>query len=142
MTTLFVCGDPVVSASILLLIYRYTPLPQLVWWHGVPFLTVHGHPRIDPLHHDSQSLISCNRMCCHLCNGSQEPFFNKAMLGLAWQGCYKTVSALLQPFLGMPDLQNCLQSSIFGMASRASYKFERTRAVFLKLWVTPPWGAR
>ncbi|GFW22159.1 uncharacterized protein TNCV_1632891 [Trichonephila clavipes] len=38
-------------------------------------------------------MTSCNHMCCHSCHGSQEPFFNKAMLGLTWQGCHKTVSA-------------------------------------------------
>ncbi|GFW86684.1 uncharacterized protein TNCV_4334681 [Trichonephila clavipes] len=40
-------------------------------------------------------MTSCNHMCCHSCNGSQEPFFNKTMLGLTRQGCHKTVSALL-----------------------------------------------
>ncbi|GFW05596.1 uncharacterized protein TNCV_4983661 [Trichonephila clavipes] len=49
------------------------------------------------------------------------------MLGLTRQGCYKTVSALLLPFLGLPDPQICLQSSISGMASRAFHEFERTR---------------
>ncbi|GFU53543.1 uncharacterized protein TNCV_3169671 [Trichonephila clavipes] len=44
------------------------------------------------------------------------------------QDCHKTVSALLLPFLGLPDLQICLQSSIsFGTASWASHEFERTR---------------
>ncbi|GFX87672.1 hypothetical protein TNCV_2465651 [Trichonephila clavipes] len=37
-------------------------------------------------------------MCCDLCNGSQEPFFNKTMLGLTRQGCpqdcLRTVSTL------------------------------------------------
>ncbi|GFX18350.1 uncharacterized protein TNCV_4306511 [Trichonephila clavipes] len=28
------------------------------------------------------SMTSCNHMCCHSCNGSQEPSFNKTMLGL------------------------------------------------------------
>ncbi|GFV56402.1 transposable element Tcb1 transposase [Trichonephila clavipes] len=32
-------------------------------------------------------------------------FFNKAMLGLTRQGCHKTVSALLLPYLGLPDPQ-------------------------------------
>ncbi|GFY36425.1 transposable element Tcb1 transposase [Trichonephila clavipes] len=27
-------------------------------------------------------MTSCNHMCCHSCNGSQEPFFNKTMPGL------------------------------------------------------------
>ncbi|GFU72438.1 uncharacterized protein TNCV_3573871 [Trichonephila clavipes] len=45
-------------------------------------------------------MTSCNHMCCHSCN--QEPFFNKTMLGLTQQGCHKTVSALLLPFLRLP----------------------------------------
>ncbi|GFT93522.1 uncharacterized protein TNCV_1852641 [Trichonephila clavipes] len=44
-------------------------------------------------------------MCCHSCNGSQEPFFNKTMLSL-------TCRAYLGPF---------------GTASWASHEFERTR---------------
>ncbi|GFW91202.1 uncharacterized protein TNCV_3301781 [Trichonephila clavipes] len=31
-------------------------------------------------------MTSCNHMCCHSYNGSQEPFFNKTMLGLTRQG--------------------------------------------------------
>ncbi|GFS54906.1 uncharacterized protein TNCV_3576221 [Trichonephila clavipes] len=69
----------------------------------------------------------CNRMCCHSCNGSQEPFFNKTMLGLKRQRFHKTVSTLLLPFFDLPDPQICLQSGIFGMANWASYEFERTR---------------
>ncbi|GFV51279.1 transposable element Tcb2 transposase [Trichonephila clavipes] len=38
-------------------------------------------------------------MYCHSCNGSQEPFFNKTMLGLIRQGCHKTVFTLLHPSL-------------------------------------------
>ncbi|GFW94991.1 uncharacterized protein TNCV_1464891 [Trichonephila clavipes] len=46
------------------------------------------------------SMTSCNHMCCHSCNGSQEPFFNKTMLGLTPQGvrrqdCLRTVFTLL-----------------------------------------------
>ncbi|GFX56323.1 major facilitator superfamily domain-containing protein 6 [Trichonephila clavipes] len=40
----FVCGDPVVNASILPLLYNDTPLPQLVGWYGMPLTTIHGHP--------------------------------------------------------------------------------------------------
>ncbi|PRD31169.1 UNVERIFIED_CONTAM: Transposable element Tcb2 transposase [Trichonephila clavipes] len=34
-----------------------------------------------------------------------EATFSKTMFGLAWQGCPKTISALLLPFLGLPDPQ-------------------------------------
>ncbi|GFT36607.1 uncharacterized protein TNCV_1345401 [Trichonephila clavipes] len=36
-------------------------------------------------------MTSCNHMCCHSCNGSQEPLFNKTILGLTRQECDKTV---------------------------------------------------
>ncbi|GFV94734.1 transposable element Tcb1 transposase [Trichonephila clavipes] len=51
----------------------------------------------------------------HSCNVSQEPFFNKTMLGVTRQGCHKTVTSLLLPFLGLPDPQICLQLSISGI---------------------------
>ncbi|GFV28834.1 uncharacterized protein TNCV_4544971 [Trichonephila clavipes] len=51
---------------------------------------------------------------CHSFNGSQEPFFNKTMLGLTRQWYHKTVSALLLLFLGLPYPQIFLQSSISG----------------------------
>ncbi|GFU67659.1 transposable element Tcb2 transposase [Trichonephila clavipes] len=48
----------------------------------------------------------------HSCNGSQEPFYNKKMLGLRRPECHKTASALLLSFLGLSDAQIFLQSSI------------------------------
>ncbi|GFV00592.1 transposable element Tcb1 transposase [Trichonephila clavipes] len=61
---------------------------------------------------------------------SDTPLLQLAMLGLIWQGCHKTVSALLLPFFDLPDAQICLQSSISGIiwndASWAFHKFERT----------------
>ncbi|GFW33841.1 uncharacterized protein TNCV_3589261 [Trichonephila clavipes] len=45
----------------------------------------------------------------------KELFFNKTMLDHTKQGCHKTVSSLLLPFLGLPDPQICLQSSISGI---------------------------
>ncbi|GFW13901.1 transposable element Tcb1 transposase [Trichonephila clavipes] len=56
--------------------------------------------------------------------------FHNTMLGLTWPGCHKTVSALLLFFLGLLDLQICLQTSISGIiwfAIWASHEFERTR---------------
>ncbi|GFU01862.1 transposable element Tcb2 transposase [Trichonephila clavipes] len=41
------------------------------------------------------SMTSCRHMCCHSGNGSQEPYFNKTMIGLTRKRCHKTVSALL-----------------------------------------------
>ncbi|GFX48407.1 uncharacterized protein TNCV_4614031 [Trichonephila clavipes] len=75
-------------------------------------------------------MTSCNHMCCHSYNGSQEPFFNKTMPGLTRQECHKTVSALLLSFLGLPDPRFVSERAYlgsFGMASWASHEFERTR---------------
>ncbi|GFY34556.1 uncharacterized protein TNCV_3095381 [Trichonephila clavipes] len=51
------------------------------------------------------------------------------MLGLTRQGCHKTVSSLLVPFLGLPDPQICLQSYLgsFETSRWASHEFERSR---------------
>ncbi|GFU70469.1 uncharacterized protein TNCV_2001111 [Trichonephila clavipes] len=48
------------------------------------------------------------------------------MLGFPRQGCHKTVSTFLLPFLVLYDPQICLQSSMSGMTSWASHEFERT----------------
>ncbi|GFX68761.1 uncharacterized protein TNCV_4070051 [Trichonephila clavipes] len=75
-------------------------------------------------------MTSCNHMCCHSCNGSQEPFFNNTMLGLKQQGYHKSVSPLLLSFLGLPIprfVSNRAYLESFGMASWASHAFERTR---------------
>ncbi|GFY20074.1 uncharacterized protein TNCV_2147671 [Trichonephila clavipes] len=74
-------------------------------------------------------MTSCSHMCSPSCNGSHEPFFNKTMLNFTQQGD-NTVSALLLPFLVLPDPHICHQSSISGIigtASWASHEFERTR---------------
>ncbi|GFV20194.1 uncharacterized protein TNCV_4194921 [Trichonephila clavipes] len=61
------------------------------------------------------AMTSCNHMCCLSCNDSQEPFFNRTMLGLTQQGYHNTVSSLLLTFLGLLDPLTCLQSSISGI---------------------------
>ncbi|GFW13969.1 hypothetical protein TNCV_4701041 [Trichonephila clavipes] len=43
---------------------------------------------------------------------SYETFFNQTTLDPTRKGCHKTVSTPLLPFLGLPDSQICLQSSI------------------------------
>ncbi|GFV53456.1 transposable element Tcb2 transposase [Trichonephila clavipes] len=49
------------------------------------------------------------------------PFVNKTILSLTRQGCHKTVSALSLPFLGLPDPQICLQSSISGIIREGEF---------------------
>ncbi|GFX81327.1 uncharacterized protein TNCV_2513161 [Trichonephila clavipes] len=90
-------------------------------------------PSIDPWHHmaaQHMSMTTSNHMCCHLCNGSLEPFFNKTALSLTLQGGYKTVSALLLHFLGFPIprfISNGAYLGSFGTVSWASHEFERNR---------------
>ncbi|GFU58929.1 uncharacterized protein TNCV_4732091 [Trichonephila clavipes] len=60
-------------------------------------------------------MTSCDRMRFASCNGSKEPFFNKSSPDFTQQGCHKTVSSLLLPFLGLPDPHICLQSNISGI---------------------------
>ncbi|GFX49448.1 uncharacterized protein TNCV_3342261 [Trichonephila clavipes] len=48
------------------------------------------------------------------------------MLGLTRQGCHKTVSTLLLPFLGLHDPQIRFQSNKSGIIW-VSYEYERTR---------------
>ncbi|GFW73654.1 transposable element Tcb2 transposase [Trichonephila clavipes] len=83
-----------------------TPTAGVMVWGAMayntqsPLVLIHG------------TMTSCNHIRCHSCNGSQELFFKETMLGLTLQRYHKTFSALLQSFLGLPDRQICLQSSI------------------------------
>ncbi|GFV25507.1 uncharacterized protein TNCV_1147771 [Trichonephila clavipes] len=60
------------------------------------------------------------------------------MLGLALQGCYKTVSAMLLPFLGLPDPQICLQSSISGIIWEGELGIPRKQIKCPPLQLLPP----
>ncbi|GFV11076.1 uncharacterized protein TNCV_2718201 [Trichonephila clavipes] len=75
-------------------------------------------------------MTSCNHMCCHSCNGSQVPFFNKTMLGLTQQGCHKTspYCYYLSLACSIPRfVSNRAYLGSFGMANWTSHEFERTR---------------
>ncbi|GFX17179.1 uncharacterized protein TNCV_2857021 [Trichonephila clavipes] len=109
MTIVFVCGDSVVTPHSCLC-FTETHRSHS-WCDGMGCYCLQVTPSID-LWPSAMSMTFCNHMCCHFCNGSQEPFFNKAMLSLTRQGLHKTVSAVLLPFLGLPDPQICFQSSI------------------------------
>ncbi|GFX13512.1 hypothetical protein TNCV_2192661 [Trichonephila clavipes] len=53
------------------------------------------------------------------------------MLGLTWQGCRKTISALLLRFLRLPIprfVSNQAYLGSFGTASRSLHEFERIRS--------------
>ncbi|GFV33009.1 hypothetical protein TNCV_2023771 [Trichonephila clavipes] len=47
-----------------------------------------------PWQPSGMSMTSCNHMCCHSRNGSQEPIFNN---GLTLQGCFCTITTLPLP---------------------------------------------
>ncbi|GFS90068.1 transposable element Tcb2 transposase [Trichonephila clavipes] len=50
---------------------------------GVMVSDVIAYNTRSPLVLTRSTMTSCNHMCCHSCNGSQEPFLSKTMLGLA-----------------------------------------------------------
>ncbi|GFY03039.1 hypothetical protein TNCV_980441 [Trichonephila clavipes] len=81
------------------------------------------------------SMTSCNHMCYHPSNGSQEPFFNKPMLNHIRQGCHKTVRTVttLPWAAGSYLISNQEYPVSFWTASWVSHEFEQTRAVLLKL---------
>ncbi|GFV72231.1 hypothetical protein TNCV_636931 [Trichonephila clavipes] len=72
-------------------------------------------------------MASCNHMCYHSCNGSLEPFFNKAMLSkgvtILSPHSYYTYLAFQSPRF----VSNRVYLVSFGTASWASYEFARTR---------------
>ncbi|GFW92078.1 uncharacterized protein TNCV_2153571 [Trichonephila clavipes] len=71
-------------------------------------------------------MTSCNYMCFHSCNDSEEPFFNKTILGFTRHGsphCY--YSSLACPIPRFVSNRAYLGS--FGTASWASHEFERHR---------------
>ncbi|GFX29589.1 hypothetical protein TNCV_4776611 [Trichonephila clavipes] len=63
-------------------------------------------PNIDPWHNDvhAKSMASFSLMCFQSRQGSQEPFFNKTMLGYKQQGYYKTATATHLWPTKFPDL--------------------------------------
>ncbi|GFV01380.1 transposable element Tcb1 transposase [Trichonephila clavipes] len=68
-----------------------------------------------------------DHMCCHTCNDSKEPFFNKTMLSkgvtrLSQHCYYPSLVCLIPTFVS-----NRAYLGSFGMASWASYEFERIR---------------
>ncbi|GFX70714.1 transposable element Tcb1 transposase [Trichonephila clavipes] len=74
------------------------------------------------------SMTSCNHMCCHTCNGSQEPFFNKTTHG---KGVTRLSPHCYYPSLACPIprfVYNRAYLGSFGMASWASHESERTRS--------------
>ncbi|GFU76318.1 transposable element Tcb1 transposase [Trichonephila clavipes] len=75
-------------------------------------------------------MTSCNHMCCHSCNGSQEPFstrqcsvsHGKAVIRLSLHCYYPYLASPIPRFVSN---QAYLES--FGKTSWASQEFERTR---------------
>ncbi|GFV83098.1 uncharacterized protein TNCV_2802241 [Trichonephila clavipes] len=112
MTIVFVYGDPVGNACFCFAATHHSHSRcDGMEWHCLQYTVT---PSIDPWHHETQWYVR-NILQPHvlpLMQRPQEPFFNKTRLGLKRQGCRKTVSALLLPFLGLSDPQICLQLSI------------------------------
>ncbi|GFW02501.1 uncharacterized protein TNCV_2455171 [Trichonephila clavipes] len=94
-------------------LHRHTaPTAGVMVWGAIAYNTL---ARLVFIRGTITALTSCNHMCCPSCNSCSGPFFNKTMLGLTRKGCHKTVSALLLPFLSLPDPQICLQLNITGI---------------------------
>ncbi|GFS57268.1 uncharacterized protein TNCV_491611 [Trichonephila clavipes] len=72
-------------------------------------------------------MASCNHMCCHSCNGSNESFFKSTMLGKGVTRlslhCYN--HSLVCPIPRFVSNPGYLGS--FGTVSWASHEFKRTR---------------
>ncbi|GFV67059.1 transposable element Tcb1 transposase [Trichonephila clavipes] len=113
MTIVFVCGDPVVNASILPLLYSNTPLPQLTCCR-------HRFGR------KRKNIVPLSLLTFGLAwekKGKETGYITAARVS---QDCLRTVTTLPWP----PDPQIFLQSSISGIISNdelASHEFERTR---------------
>ncbi|GFT58396.1 transposable element Tcb1 transposase [Trichonephila clavipes] len=85
----------------------------------------------------SDCVVTSGSERCHLHENQAQDALDRSfvektatstMLGLTQQGCQKTVSTLSLPFLGLPDTQICLQSSIFGIIWDGELdELERTR---------------
>ncbi|GFW51646.1 uncharacterized protein TNCV_4213221 [Trichonephila clavipes] len=89
--------------------------------HSLQYKVTHS---IDPWHPDSPAVYPGHPAA------APRSHFSIRQFGLTRQGCHKTASALLLPFIGLPDPQICLQFSISGIictANCASHEFERTR---------------
>ncbi|GFY17573.1 transposable element Tcb1 transposase [Trichonephila clavipes] len=93
-------------------------------------------PSIDPWQHDSQRYIHTilqPYVLPLMLRLPQKPFFNKTMISLTWQGCHKTVYALLLPFLGLSDPQICLQYRISGII-RDLTRLNELKARLQEIW--------
>ncbi|GFV30870.1 transposable element Tcb1 transposase [Trichonephila clavipes] len=72
----------------------------------------------------------CNNMCCHSCNGSQEPFFYKTCSASHVKGVIRLPPDSYYPSLARQIsrfVSNRAYLGSFGMSSWASNEFERTR---------------
>ncbi|GFV96464.1 uncharacterized protein TNCV_2943971 [Trichonephila clavipes] len=115
MTIVFVCGDPVVKASILPLLYSDTPLHS--WCEGMGFHCYNTRPSLVLIRDTMQAWRYVHDILqphvLPLMQRFQGQFFDKSIfISFIRQGCHKTVSALLLHFIGLLEPQICLQSSI------------------------------
>ncbi|GFS79692.1 transposable element Tcb1 transposase [Trichonephila clavipes] len=129
MTIVFVCEDPVVNTSILpaLALQRHTtPTAGVMEWSVIayktrsPLVLICGTITAQRYVHD----ILQSHVLPHI------QWLRGAIFQQDNARPHKTVSALLLPFLGLPNLRfvsNRAYLGSFGTASWASHEFERTR---------------
>ncbi|GFX11898.1 uncharacterized protein TNCV_2996821 [Trichonephila clavipes] len=76
-------------------------------------------------------MTSCNHMCDHSCNGSQEPYFKRQYSASHGKGVTKLSPHCFFPCLACPIprfISNRAYLGSFGMASWASHKFDELEA--------------
>ncbi|GFT38754.1 hypothetical protein TNCV_1499291 [Trichonephila clavipes] len=75
-------------------------------------------------------MTSCNHMCRHSCNDSQEPFFNKQCSASQGKGVTRLSPHCHYPLLTCPNprfVSNKAYLGSFVTESWASHEFKRTR---------------
>ncbi|GFV21022.1 uncharacterized protein TNCV_2280651 [Trichonephila clavipes] len=129
MTIVFVCGDPVVNASILPLLYSDTPLPQLVDGIRCHCLQYMVTSSIDPWHHDSPAVCPWHPAITYVATHATAPksrFSTRQCMALHGKGvtrlypyCYYTSLACLIPRF----VSNRAHLGSFGAVTWTSHEF-------------------
>ncbi|GFW67266.1 transposable element Tcb2 transposase [Trichonephila clavipes] len=105
------------NALILHLLWRDTPFSQLVRWYGITMPTIHVHLSIDPWQHDKRAVCDdiLQPRVLSLIQRLPGSIFQQDNARPHMARMSQNSTALLLPFLGLPDSQICLQSSISGI---------------------------
>ncbi|GFW33495.1 uncharacterized protein TNCV_2210301 [Trichonephila clavipes] len=134
MTSVFVCADFVVNASILPLLYRYTRSHS--WWDsmGCHCLQYMVTPSIDPWHHMPSQRYVHDNLQLHVLPLMQKlpgAIFQQENVqprtARVSQDCLHTFTTLSWPAMILRFVFNQAYLESFGTPSWPSHEFERTR---------------